>query len=145
MRKHPLYRALRSDKLRLAALEATLGAYQRDNAFAEVPVLQMLCLTTDEIEQRAKTLVDQLGQTDLEVSLEPGESAVGGGAAPTSTIKSVLIALAHPRKTAAELEQQLRQSAPAVIARIAENKVLLDLRTVSPDDFPALIAVLKRL
>jgi L-seryl-tRNA(Ser) seleniumtransferase len=145
MRKHPLYRALRSDKLRLAALETTLGAYQRDKAFAEVPVLQMLCLTTDEMEQRAKTLVDQLGQTDLELSLEPGESAVGGGAAPTSTIKSVLIALAHHRKSAAELEQQLRQSAPAVIARIAENKVLLDLRTVSPDDFPALITALKRL
>ena len=145
LRKHPLYRALRSDKLRLAGLEATLTAYQRDKAFEEVPVLQMLSLTTSEIEQRAKALIEQLGPTDLTLALEPGESAIGGGAAPTSTIKSVLIAVNHPRKTAGELEHELRNSSPAVVARISEEKVLLDLRTVSPDDFPALIAALERL
>jgi len=145
LRKHPLYRALRSDKLRLAALEATLTAYQRDKAFDEVPVLQMLSLTTAEIEQRAKALLEQLGPTDLNLALEPGESAIGGGAAPTSRISSVLIAVTHPSKSVAELEQQLRRSSPAVVARISEDKVLLDLRTVSPDDFPALIAALKRL
>lgn len=145
LRKHPLYRALRSDKLRLAALEGTLSAFQRDKAFDEVPVLQMLSLTTAEIEQRAKALVEQLDPTDLNLALEPGESAIGGGAAPTSTIKSLLIALTHPRKSPTELEQQLRTSSPAVIARIAENKVLLDLRTVPTDDFPALIAALKHL
>lgn len=145
LRKHPLYRALRSDKLRLAALEATLAAHQRDQAFEEVPVLRMLSLTTTEIEQRAKALIEQLGPTEFNLSVEPGESAIGGGAAPTSTIKSVLIALVHPRKSAAELEQQLRNSSPAVVARISADKVLLDLRTVSPDDLPALIASLKRL
>ena len=145
LRKHPLYRALRSDKLRLAALEATLTAFQRDKAFEEVPVLQMLSLTTTEIEDRANALIDQLGPTDLQLSLEPGESAIGGGAAPTSKINSVLIAFTHPHKSPTELEQQLRHSSPPVIARIAENKVLLDLRTVSKDDLPALIAALKRL
>ena len=145
LRKHPLYRALRSDKLRLAALEATFTAFQRDKAFEEVPVLQMLSLTTAEIEQRAKVLIDQLGPTELNLSLEPGESAIGGGAAPTSTINSVLIAFTHPQKSPTELEQQLRTSSPPVIARIAENKVLLDLRTVLTPDLPALIAALKRL
>jgi L-seryl-tRNA(Ser) seleniumtransferase len=145
LRKHPLYRALRSDKLRLAALEATLTAYQRDKAFEEVPVLQMLSLTPAEIEQRANSLIEQLGPTDLHLALEPGESAIGGGAAPTSKISSVLIAVNHPSKSVAELEQQLRNSSPAVIARISEDKVLIDLRTVSTDDFPALIAALKRL
>ncbi|HEX5889836.1 MAG TPA: L-seryl-tRNA(Sec) selenium transferase [Pyrinomonadaceae bacterium] len=145
LRKHPLYRALRSDKLRLAALEATLTAYQRDKAFEEVPVLQMLSLTPAEIEQRATALIEQLGATDLSLSIEPGESAIGGGAAPTSKISSVLIAVTHPSKSVAELEQQLRNSSPAVVARISEDKVLLDLRTVSTDDFPALIAALKRL
>jgi L-seryl-tRNA(Ser) seleniumtransferase len=145
LRKHPLYRALRSDKLRLAALEATLTAFQRDKAFEEVPVLQMLSRTTAEIEQRAKALIEHLGPTALHLSLEPGESAIGGGAAPTSTIKSVLIALSHQHKSAGELEQQLRNSSPAVVARISEDKVLLDLRTVSIDDSPALIAALKRL
>ena len=145
LRKHPLYRALRSDKLRLAALEATLTAFQRDKAFDEVPVLQMLSLTVAEIEQRAKALIEQLGRTDLNLALEPGESAIGGGAAPTSRIKSVLIAFTHPQKSATELEQQLRNSSPPVVSRISEDKVLLDLRTVSPDDFPALVAALKTL
>jgi L-seryl-tRNA(Ser) seleniumtransferase len=145
LRKHPLYRALRSDKLRLAALEATLTAHQRDKAFAEVPVLQMLSLTADEIEQRAKALIDQLAATELVLALEPGESAIGGGAAPTSKIQTVLIGVSHPRKSATEMEQQLRHSSSAVVARISENKVLLDLRTVSPEDFPALIAALKSL
>lgn len=143
LRKHPLYRALRSDKLRLAALEATLTAFQRDKAFAEVPVLQMLALTTAEIEQRAKALVQQLDPTELNLSLEAGESAIGGGAAPTSKIDSLLIAFTHPHRSPTELEQQLRTFSPPVIARIAENKVLLDLRTVSSDDLPALIAALK--
>ena len=145
LRKHPLYRALRSDKLRLAALEATLAAHQRDQAFTEVPVLQMLSLSAAEIEERAKTLIDQVGPTELDLSLEPGESAVGGGTAPTSKIKTVLIAVTHPRKSAAELEQQLRNSSPAIVARIAEERVLLDLRSVFPEDFPPLIAALKHL
>ncbi len=110
LRKHPLYRALRSDKLRLAALAATLEAHQRDNAGDEVPVLQMLSLTAAEIEDRARRVVEQLAGTDLHLALEPGESAIGGGAAPTSNIKSVVIALTHPRKSVADLELQLRRS-----------------------------------
>jgi L-seryl-tRNA(Ser) seleniumtransferase len=145
LRKHPLYRALRSDKLRLAALEATLGAHRRDDAAREVPVLQMLSLTAAEIDERAKHVIEQLAPTDLQLALEPGESAIGGGAAPTSNIKSVLIALTHPRKSAAELEHQLRGSSPPVVARVADNKVLLDLRTVFPEDLAALVLTLKSL
>jgi L-seryl-tRNA(Ser) seleniumtransferase len=145
LRKHPLYRALRSDKLRLAALEATLSAHQRDKAAAEIPVLQMLNLTTYEIQQRAKSVIEQALPMELRLTLEPGESAVGGGAAPTSKLPSVVIALTHSRKSAAEIEQHLRRWSPPVIARVADEKVLLDVRTVSPDDFPALIAALKSL
>jgi len=145
LRKHPLYRALRSDKLRLAALEATLVDHQRNKAAAEIPVFQMLAFTETEIGERAKAVIEQVTPTDLKLTLEPGESAVGGGTAPTSTLRSVLIAVAHPQKSAAELEQQLRQSSPPVIARVAGEKVLLDLRSVSPDDVSPLIAALKRL
>jgi L-seryl-tRNA(Ser) seleniumtransferase len=144
LRRHPMYRALRSDKLRLAALEATLIAHQRDKA-SEIPAFQMLSLTIEELERRAKTVIEQVTPTELNFALEPGESAVGGGTAPTSKIASVLIAVSHPRKSAAELEQQLRRSSPAVIARVAGEKALLDLRTVFPEDFPALIAALKSL
>ena len=145
LRKHPLYRALRSDKLRLAALEATLIAHQREKAASEIPVLQMLSLTAGEIEQRARTIVEQVGSTKLNLTLEPGESALGGGAAPTSKLPTTIIAITDPRRSAAELEQQLRRSSPAVIARISDEKILLDLRTVSPEDLPALITVLKSL
>jgi L-seryl-tRNA(Ser) seleniumtransferase len=145
LRKHPLYRALRSDKLRLAALEATLIAYQRDRASTEIPVFQMLSLTADEIEARAKTIVEQIVPSDLEFTLLAADSAIGGGAAPTSNIKTVVIAVTHPRKSATELERQLRRTTPPVIARVADEKVLIDLRTVFPEDFPALIAALKSL
>ena len=146
LRKYPLYRALRSDKLRLAALEATLIAHQREQARSEVPVLEMLSLTVTEIEERAKTVLDQLENTrNIQLTFEPGESAIGGGAGPTSQLKSVLIAVSHPRLSAAELEQRLRRCSPPVIARISADKVLLDLRTVFPDDFPALVTAVKSL
>jgi L-seryl-tRNA(Ser) seleniumtransferase len=145
LRKHPLYRALRSDKLRLAALEATLIAHQRDKAANEIPAFQMLALSETEIAERAKAVIEQVTPTALKLSLEAGESAVGGGTAPTSKLSTVLIALVHPQKSAAELEHQLRRSTPPVIARVAEEKVLIDLRTVFPDDLPSLIAALKRL
>jgi L-seryl-tRNA(Ser) seleniumtransferase len=145
LRKHPLYRALRSDKLRLAALEATLAALQRDKASTEIPAFQMLSLTAADIEQRAQAVIEQVAPTDLNLALEPGESAAGGGTAPTSKLRTTVITVTHPRKSAAELEQQLRKASPPVIARVAEHKVLLDLRTVFPEDFPALIAALKSL
>ena len=143
LRRHPLYRALRSDKLRLAALEATLAAHQRDKAAAEIPVFQMLALSAAEIEQRAKAVIAQVAPSELTFTLERSDSAAGGGTAPTSNIESVVIALAHPRKSAAELEQQLRRS--SVIARVANENVLLDLRTVAEGDLHSLIAALKRL
>jgi L-seryl-tRNA(Ser) seleniumtransferase len=140
-----LYRALRSDKLRLSALEATLAAHARDNAANEIPAFQMLALTARQIEQRANRAIEQVAPTELNLALEPGESAVGGGTAPTSKLPTTLIALTHPRKSAVELEQQLRQSSPPVVARVAEDKVLLDLRTVFPEDLSALIETLKSL
>jgi L-seryl-tRNA(Ser) seleniumtransferase len=105
----------------------------------------MLALSETELEERAKEVIAQVTSTDLKLSLEPGDSAVGGGTAPTSKLKSILIALTHPQKSAAELEQQLRRSMPPVIARVADEKVLIDLRTVFPDDLSSLIAALKRL
>jgi L-seryl-tRNA(Ser) seleniumtransferase len=144
LRKHPLYRALRSDKLRLAALEATLTAHLRDAPAAEVPVIQMLALSNEEIESRAKALVQDVAGAGLELALQPGESAIGGGAGPTCNLPTTLVALTHPRLTAQEIERILRSSSPAIIGRISEGKVLLDLRTVFPDELPELATALKR-
>jgi len=137
LRKHPLYRALRSDKLRLAALEATLVSHQRDAAETEVPVIQMLSLTADELEQRTRSLAE-----GLHGELVAGESALGGGAGPTSSLPTTLIAITHPTKSAQEIEHELRNYSPPIIARISEGKVLLDLRTVFEDQLPILRAAL---
>ena len=140
LRKHPLYRALRSDKIRLAALEATLASHQRDSA--GVPVMQMLSLTSEELQQRAQSMVEGL---DSKFEIINGESTLGGGAGPTSTFPTTLIAITHPEKSAQDIEHQLRTSTPAIIARISEGKVLLDLRTVFDDQLPALRETLKNL
>jgi L-seryl-tRNA(Ser) seleniumtransferase len=143
LRKHPLYRALRSDKLRLAALEATLASHQREVAEVEVPVIQMLALTAAELEQRARSIIDQVSGIKLE--LQTGESTVGGGAGPTSTVPTTLIAITHAGRSAQEIEHQLRTFSPPVISRISEGKVLLDLRTVFPDQLPLVVEALQQL
>jgi L-seryl-tRNA(Ser) seleniumtransferase len=137
LRKHPLYRAIRSDKLRLAALEATLVSHRRDVAETEVPVIAMLSLTAEDLEQRARSLVK-----GLDVELMAGQSALGGGAGPTSTFPTTLVAITHPQKSAQEIEHELRNCSPPIIARISEGKVLLDLRTVFEDQLPAIRTVL---
>mgnify|MGYP003288651906 CR=1 FL=1 len=145
LRKHPLYRALRSDKIRLAALEATLVAHQKDLAQAEVPVIQMLSLTGEELRQRAQSIVEGLNANKLKVELLDGESALGGGAGPTSTFPTALIAITHNEWSAQDVEHHLRTSSPPIISRISEGKVLLDLRTVFEDQLPALRDSLDRL
>ena len=140
LRKHPLYRALRSDKIRLAALEATLASHQRDSA--QVPVMQMLSLTAEELQQRAQSLIEGL---DAKFELITGESTLGGGAGPTSTFPTRLIAITHPEKSAQDIEHQLRTSSPPIIARISEGKVLLDLRTVFSDQIAAIREALRSL
>ena len=142
MRSHPLYRALRADKLRYAALEVTLNAYSRDASVREVPVHRLIALSSQEIEQRAEALVQRLrrpaGEGDLQVEIVAGESAIGGGAAPTSPFPTLLISLTHNRLSPNQLEAALRDSDPPVIARIVDDRVLLDLRTVFPNEEPDL-------
>jgi L-seryl-tRNA(Ser) seleniumtransferase len=140
VRKNPLFRALRVDKMTYAALEATLALYLRgapDAKNVRLPVMQMLCATAEEIAARARALVAGL-KPPLKAELAPGESVVGGGSTPGQSLKTTLIALTHPRLTAAQLEARLRASSPPVIARVEQDRVLLDLRTVLPSQEPAL-------
>jgi L-seryl-tRNA(Ser) seleniumtransferase len=138
LRRAPLYRALRADKLTLAALEATLDAHRRGVATEEVPALRMIAMTYEEIEARARGFLSRWQERrrpqNLLVEITEGQSAIGGGAAPTTHLPTALIALAHEQLSADQLEQALRLSQPPVIARIAEGKVLLDLRTVAEDE-----------
>jgi L-seryl-tRNA(Ser) seleniumtransferase len=149
LRQHPLYRALRADKLALAALEATLNAYRRNAAFDEIPVLRMLALTTGEIEKRAQALIlkleEQTSDSALRCEIIEGQSAIGGGSAPTTHPSTALIALTHAKLSADTLDRALRLSQPPVIARIGEGKLLIDLRTVAEDEEPDLLAALTAL
>jgi L-seryl-tRNA(Ser) seleniumtransferase len=146
LRKHSLYRALRVDKLCLAALGATLDAHRR-GAIEEIPTLRMLTLPTASIESRAKAFVSKLQDSisELKATLVPGESAVGGGSGPNVHPPTVLIALTHAQLNADEIERKLRLFSPPVIARIADEQVLIDLRTVSLDEEPELLQVLLEL
>jgi L-seryl-tRNA(Ser) seleniumtransferase len=131
LRRDPLYRVLRVDKLTCAALEATLEAHVRGNAGESVPALMMLAASEREIEARARAFVSRLSNPLLTTELFAGNSAVGGGSAPMVQPATCLIAVQHRSNSALELEKLLRQAATAVISRISEGKVLLDLRTVS--------------
>jgi L-seryl-tRNA(Ser) seleniumtransferase len=145
LRKHPLYRALRSDKIRLAALEATLVSHQKGMGHAEVPVIQMLAFSTEELRRRAQNIVDGLTASATRFELLEDESALGGGAGPTSTFPTAVIAITHKERSAQDLEHQLRTSSPPIIGRISEGKVLLDLRTVFEDQLPNLLRTLNSL
>ena len=144
--QHPLYRALRADKLALAALEATLEAHRRGAALQEVPALRMIALPFEQIEERARTLLSRLAErgpsSSLHCEITEGASAIGGGAAPTTHPRTALIALTHAGKSAAALDEALRGATPPVIARITEDRVLLDLRTVAEDEETLLLDTL---
>jgi L-seryl-tRNA(Ser) seleniumtransferase len=138
LRKHSLYRALRVDKLTLAALEATLEEYSRGVALNDVPALRMLALPALEIEQRVHNLVqkvsEKLADSALMLDVVKGESAVGGGSGPNTHPETTLISLQHKDLPADQIQARLRSFSPPVIARIADGKVLLDLRTVNPGE-----------
>jgi L-seryl-tRNA(Ser) seleniumtransferase len=142
MRKQPLYRVLRADKLRLAGLEATLDAYARGVSAIEVPTHQFIALSADELKSRAAKLIKRLRNklpAAVEATTTAGESAVGGGSAPTSLLPTVLIQIKHPRLSANEIERSLRGGEPPVISRIVNDQVLLDLRTVGENEETDLI------
>lgn len=146
LRRHSLYRALRADKLCLAALEATLEAHRR-GATAEIPTLTMLGMSTESIETRAQNfasrMVDSSGFISLTATVIPGRSAVGGGSGPNVHPPTALIALKHKTQGPDELEEKLRMGLIPVITRIADGFVLIDLRTVDPREESELFEALQ--
>ncbi len=139
MRSNSLFRALRVDKLTYAALEATLLAYIKQDHDA-IPSLRMMRLSKDSIRQRAEHLQSKLSATNLATDLIDGESLIGGGAAPSATLPTTLLAITHRSLSAAELSAALRNSQPPIIARVEDARVLLDLRTVLPDQDDSILA-----
>jgi L-seryl-tRNA(Ser) seleniumtransferase len=140
LRRNPLARSYRVDKLTLAALEATLALYRDPpRALREVPVLAMLGAPTEQLRRRAQRLLEALGAFAGFAQIVDSEASVGGGAFPTARIPSVAVAIA---RDATLLESALRLGERAVIARVADGKVLVDLRTVAPHEDDALATAL---
>ena len=146
IRRHPLMRALRVDKMTYAALTGTLAEYAAGTAVATVPVLRMLTRTPDGIEARARRLGDRLASTDAyETEIIDGRSTIGGGTTPGLTIPTRLLALTHRTLSADSLAAALRGLTLPIIARIESDRVVLDLRTVFEEDDEAVAAGLSQI
>ncbi len=145
VRRNPLFRALRVDKLTIAALEATLRAYLRDAA-DDVPILRMIRAPAGEIRRRAAAFAALLASASpaAQIEIVEGNSVVGGGSTPGQSLPGWLVAVRATRHSAAALEERLRRppGGVPVVARIAEDRLVLDLRTVLPEQEQALAAAL---
>jgi L-seryl-tRNA(Ser) seleniumtransferase len=146
IRRNPLFRALRVDKLTYAVLETTLLAYRQEQ-YHRIPTLRMIQMSQTEIEGRARRLMESVPARPGGVQWEivAGESVIGGGSAPGYSIPTRLIALRHEKRSAAVMEKQLLAHRPPVIARVDADAVLLDLRTVLPHQEAALAGAIRGL
>ena len=143
MRSNSLFRALRVDKLTYAALEATLIAYVQGD-HERVPVLALMRLGKEEIAQRAEAVAERLSPCRLSIERIDGESLVGGGAAPSAVLPTCLLALRSDHLSAEEISARLLACDPPVITRVEEGCVLLDLRTVFPEQDPCVVEALRQ-
>ena len=141
MRRHPLVRALRSDKLCLAALEATLKAYLEGMASEELPTLRMLHTPAPEIEERAGQLAEKLATPGLEVDVASSVARSGGGTLPTHEIPSFAVRLGGA--DAGDLAGKLRAADPPVVGRVHEGRLWLDVRTLLPGDEETIVRAVR--
>jgi len=144
LRKNPLARAVRIDKLSLAALEATLRGYlEGEKGLATIPTLAMITCPLEKIRQRAERVQAGLqaqARPSVLVTIEEQRSEVGGGALPAASLPTYCVAIHSPNVAPHRLEAALRGADPAVVGRIKGEKVLLDLRTIREEEVALLIA-----
>lgn len=151
LKRNPLMRAFRLDKVMLAALEATLRLYAEGEARARVPVLAMLTASPADLDTRARSLAQAIrrgvsGVTkkgEVAVEVADGTSPAGGGALPAVELPTRLVAIRSNRVSAAALEERLRQAQPPVLARIRQDHVLLDPRTILEGEEADVVEALK--
>ncbi len=141
LRKHPLARALRVDKITLAGLQATLLHYLRGEATTAVPVWRMISRPAAEIAEQARAWAATLGDAGVAASVAPAQSTIGGGSLPGETLPTTAVVLAPP--SAERLAQALRRGEPPVVARVDEGRVWLDPRTVLPEQEAILLAAVR--
>jgi L-seryl-tRNA(Ser) seleniumtransferase len=145
VRSNPLTRTYRVDKFTLAALEATLSLYlEPERAFREVPVLQMLTASVQQLSERARSIVASLDdRTRGTVSVRDVDGEVGGGSLPSAAIPSVAVVVDAGREAVNHLENRARGWTPPIIGRISRDRFLLDLRTVAREEDPEIVSFLR--
>jgi L-seryl-tRNA(Ser) seleniumtransferase len=145
MRRHPLTRALRADKLCLAALEATLAAYLEGTALEEVPTLLMLHAPLSEIEAKVRRLAGELARAapGLEVEAAPSVARSGGGTLPTLEVPSFAVRLSEAGTDVESLAERLRGADPPVVGHVHEGRLWLDARTLLPGDEEAIVRAVR--
>jgi len=142
--KHPLVRALRVDKMTLAGLEATLRAHL-EGRVRDLPLWSLALTSGDDLQSRAEAVAERVTSDVLKVEAIPTVSVAGGGSLPGEELGSWGVALAHAEKSVDEMQSLLRSSSPPVIGRIEDERLVLDLRGVFPDDVDTLIAIVRGL
>lgn len=142
IRANPLFRTFRVDKLTYAALEATLMDYLHER-LDSIPIVNMLRLSQEEVLRRCRQIAEALPSAALTVEVVPVESLIGGGTAPASRLPSAALALRHESLSLPALLLALRRLQTPVIARVSEDRLLLDLRTVEPNLDATLISLLQ--
>ncbi len=143
MRRNPLMRALRVEKLIYGAIESTLASYRTGRAMEEVPVLRMISMKDEEIRARARRFVRRSrSQLPPGAKMSPvaGKSVVGGGSCPDTTLSTTLLALISDRQSPNQIEAVLRAQDPPILIRIEAERAVVDLRTVLPDEEETLLA-----
>ena len=148
IRSNPLARALRIDKLTLAALDATLSQYlDRDKALKNIPTLWMLTQPLAEIERKARLLAggfSAIGDTALSVTIQDDTSQSGGGALPTGTFPTKTVCISHERLSANKIESRLRLGSPHIITRIKEGMVIFDPRMLNDEEIGKIVEAMKK-
>ena len=135
LRRHPLTRAMRVDKMTLAALEATLRSYDEERAMEEIPTLAMLSAKPETLHAKAALLRDGLAKRNIPAEVVAEQSQVGGGSVPTQLLPTYAVALAPTAMTVDGLERALRLRERPIVGRIAHDRYLLDVRTLREEDF----------
>jgi L-seryl-tRNA(Ser) seleniumtransferase len=147
VRKNPLMRACRVDKMIYSALQATLESYRFGRALEEIPILRMISMTQDVLARRARNFARRLRMVlpeDVRVSVCRGNSVIGGGSCPECVLPTALVALESDRARPAFIESRLRAGDPPVVIRVEDDRALIDLRTVFTEQEQVLIEALRR-
>ena len=148
LRKHPLHRALRLDKMFIAGLESVLLSYLKGEATKKIPAWQMISTSLDVLKKRAENIKDQLKKSRISITISESKSTVGGGSLPGETLPTVIISVKSVSSVDTSADQQanlFREQSPPIIGRIEDEKFVLDLRTVFPRQDDSIIKAIENI